>query len=258
MNIEINKNQYGLSTAFLKHTAIVLMFINHFSVGLSGSGIFDSSGWFIDFQWYLTRASFILFAFLIAEGMIHTGSRKKYLLRLFCMSIASEFFFDELFFGGFPYWPMQNVVFTLFFGALTIAIIDRFRKKPLAAFLLTAAVLAVSAVVRGDYGLMGIAVIGLFYYLREKQGLMFFSVAVAIFALWFVYCRINCLLSGTAFAFSSYLHSAVLELHGVMAFPLIYLYNGRKGKQLPKEFYYLFYPGHLVLIIILIRLFSNS
>lgn len=244
----------GLSATILKHTAILLMFLNHFSEGMFRNGILDPAGWYRDFQWHLTRAAFILFAFLIAEGMAHTGSRRKYMLRLLGMGVASEFFYDELFYGGFPFWPVQNVFFTLFFGALAIAVIDRFRKKPYFAVPLAAVVLAASSVVNGDYGLMGVAVILLFYYLRGKKLWMYLAVTAAIFVLWFVQCWIESLFSGEVFTLAKHLDGALLELHGILAFPLIHFYDGRKGKQLTKEFYYLFYPGHLLLILMLVRL----
>lgn len=249
--------QKGLSAAVLKNTAIILMAINHFSVGLITAGIIDRACRYANFQWYLTRAAFILFAFQIAEGMVHTKSRTKYLLQLLGMGIASEYFYDELFCGGFPYWPMQNVFFTLFFGALAIALIDRFRTKPVLAILMTVAVTAAATFIDSDYGIMGVAVILLFYYLRGKPVPMFLSVAVSIFALWFVQYRVVYLLIGREFLLADAIESCLMELHGILAFPLIFFYNGKKGKQLPKAFYYLFYPVHLLLILIIVSLLSK-
>ncbi len=38
------------------------------------------------------------------------------------------------------------------------------------------------------------------------------------------------------------------EMYGLFAFFWIGLYNGRRGRQLPKAFYYGFYPVHLLLL----------
>lgn len=246
--------QKGLSAAVLKHTAIILMAINHFSIALIDKGYIDQSCWYANFQWYLTRTAFILFAFQIAEGMVHTRSRTKYLIQLLGMGVASEYFYDELLYGGFPYWPMQNVFFTLFFGALAITLIDKFRSKPVLAALLAMIVTAAATFINSDYGIMGVAVILLFYYLRGKPVWMYLSVAIAVFVLWFVQIRVIYLIVGKEFDFMATIKNCILELHGILAFPLIIFYNGKKGKQLPKAFYYLFYPGHLLLALMIICL----
>ncbi len=39
-----------------------------------------------------------------------------------------------------------------------------------------------------------------------------------------------------------------------VALVLIRFYNGKKGRQLPKAFYYLFYPVHLLILYAAVRL----
>ena len=50
------------------------------------------------------------------------------------------------------------------------------------------------------------------------------------------------------YSIKQYLGFGKSELYGLFAFVFIYFYNGKKGKQLPKAFYYLFYPLHLLLL----------
>lgn len=238
----------GLSAAVLKNTAIVLMFINHFCVGwytyVSPNGLFSN------FHWYLTRGAFVLFAFLIAEGMIYTRSREKYMLRLFILGLISELPFDGLIYFKVPAWDMQNVFFTLFLGALAIYAAEKIKSRPL-AILAAAAILASARLARLDYGFMGIGLIMIFYFVRDKKPEMFIAAFLWIFTGWFLYNASICM----SFAgWRTFLDSAALEAHGALAFPLIAEYNGERGRQLPKGFYYFFYPVHLSLIVMIVWL----
>ena len=67
------------------------------------------------------RLAFPIFAFLIAEGMVHTSNWKKYFLRLFIFAIISEIPFDFITSGKMIDWSHQNVLFTLLLGAMSIA-----------------------------------------------------------------------------------------------------------------------------------------
>ena len=42
--------------------------------------------------------------------------------------------------------------------------------------------------------------------------------------------------------------SGLAEFPGVLAFILVGMYNGEKGKPFPKYFFYAFYPLHLLLL----------
>jgi hypothetical protein len=42
-----------------------------------------------------------------------------------------------------------------------------------------------------------------------------------------------------------------IQGYGVLALPLIRMYNGKRGKQLPKMFYYWFYPVHFALLALI-------
>lgn len=243
-----------VSAAVLKHTALVLMFINHFFVclHLSNAGLSD---WLYNFQWYLTRPAFVLFAFLISEGMRHTRSRKKYLLRLLGTAVLSEYFYDIMLGGRFPYWGAQNILFTLFLGTLAICLLDRFKNRPVPAAIFTVLLLAFASLALVDYGLMGISLILVFYYLRERKSLMFAAAGTVLFVLWFAQGLVYDLQAFSTPDLAVCLHAALQETFGMLAFPLLAMYNGEKGRQLPQWFYYFFYPGHLVFLLLATRLF---
>jgi len=39
--------------------------------------------------------------------------------------------------------------------------------------------------------------------------------------------------------------SGVMQPSSLLALPLLYLYNGKRGRGAPKYFFYIFYPAHL-------------
>lgn len=242
-----SQQKKGISAAVMKNTAVVLMFINHFSVGWYRC-VTPVDG-FYNFQWYLTRMVFVIYAFLISEGMIYTRSREKYMLRLLAVGLLSEALYDKFVGGTVPYWPAQNIFFTLFLGTLAIFLIDRLKSLPFLSVTAAAAILAASWFTNVDYGFMGVGLILIFYYLRERKPLMFAAASVCIFTGWFLQNTLYILPQSDP---ALCLKSALLEMHGALAFPLLALYNGRRGRQLPKLFYYLFYPCHLALILLIV------
>ncbi len=70
------------------------------------------------------RIAFPIFCFLLVEGFLHTHDLKKYLTRLFAFALISDIPFDLAFFGKIRL-DHQNVFFTLFFGVLALAAMDR-------------------------------------------------------------------------------------------------------------------------------------
>ena len=67
-----------MSTFALKITALILMFLDHTGLYFEGAPVW--------FRW-LGRASYPLFLFSMVWGYHYTRNRKKYLLRLYLMSI---------------------------------------------------------------------------------------------------------------------------------------------------------------------------
>ena len=74
---------------------------------------------------YVGRMAFILYAFLITEGYVHTHNLKRYLGRLSLLALISEIPFDMLFHRTFFYWPSQNVFFTLVLGLMGIFLMEK-------------------------------------------------------------------------------------------------------------------------------------
>lgn len=245
----------GISSAVLKHTAYVSMFIDHFFCVVFFAYMkwkihqgFVVDGLYEVYQWgrAIGRIAFILFAFMIAEGFVHTHNKEKYLIRLGAFALISEVPFDLAIHGSFFTMEGQNVYFTLFFGAMALYCIDKLQGR----FLLqTGAVMlcCVAAILLDtDYMIMGVLLIVVFYLTRKSFVLQFVAGSLTIyFGIIAVY-AID--FWENFYSVSQLFQSGFTELYGLFAFVLIYFYDGKKGWQFPKSVYYLFYPVHLLLL----------
>ncbi|MBO5397283.1 MAG: hypothetical protein J6A97_10425 [Clostridia bacterium] len=70
----------GITSNILKLIAVILMLSDHIWATVMSFG---------DWMTYIGRMAFPIFAFLIAEGFIHTSSFKKYSLRLLGFAVFS-------------------------------------------------------------------------------------------------------------------------------------------------------------------------
>ncbi|MCM1268052.1 MAG: conjugal transfer protein TraX [Bacteroidales bacterium] len=252
------KNSAPFSGAALKNIAYITMFIDHFFAVLFLNYMrlhLVDGGWDPRLMPVyragraVGRIAFILFAFLIVEGFIRTRSRARFLLRLFLFALLSEIPFDLAFSGKLVEWKSQNVYWTLFLGVLLLAAWEylSYNRRVLTVvvrMLILAAVCAAAFVGATDYRFMGILLILAFYLTRGKNAGIQFA-AVALVMLLGTWGQNVIRYAGTYTAGYLFLTSR-REMYGLFAFVPIFLYNGKRGKQLPKPFYYGFYPLHLL------------
>lgn len=254
MSYKLTK-KYSLNGAFLKNTAYLSMFIDHFFAVVFIAYIHWRSAQrlSIDFEndvyqigRAIGRVAFILFAFMAVEGFCHTHSRVKYLLRLGAFAVISEIPFDLAIEGRLVEMSNQNVYFTLFLGVLALCIIRKLHGHPIVQFLGVALCCVAAAFLKTDYMFMGVMLIVVLYLCRKSFLCQVAAGTVTIYAgivMIYVVRYWNWGLPITV-----YLESGLSEMYGLFAFVLIFFYNGQKGKQLPKMCYYLFYPLHLLLL----------
>ncbi len=217
----------GVSGSTLKLIALGSMLIDHMGACIIGRGLFstvDAAGALLTLYWVMRgigRIAFPIYCFLLAEGMAHTRSRGKYLLRLGLFALVSEVPFDLCFYGEALYWGHQNVFWTLALGGAAICALDALRqRRQLRWFYLLALCILAGALLQTDYGAFGVFYICLLYFLRAgKPWLRNLWGCVAI----------------------------AWELSAPLAFLPIQLYNGQRGMGL-KYVFYLFYPLHLFLL----------
>ncbi|MCR4672019.1 MAG: conjugal transfer protein TraX [Lachnospiraceae bacterium] len=178
------------------------------------------------------RIAFPIYAFLAAEGALHSRNIGKYLLRIFIFAAMSEPVFDLAFFGRLYYPDYQNVFFTLGLGIAAIWLTE----KPPAAlsgipvYLRGAAAGIIACLAAwgldSDYGAYGVIVIFIFYMFRD---------------------RLYIALIGAELIFIAMGSIEWLAFLGLI--PLLF-YSGRRGYG-GKPLQYLFYaayPLHLLLI----------
>lgn len=254
------EQEHTLTGAVLKNTAYVTMFIDHiFAIIFLNymnlhrvNGVWDPrlvpvyrAGRAVG------RIAFILFAFLIVEGFFQTRSRARFLQRLFLFALISEIPFDLAFSGEVFHWQSQNVYWTLVLGVLLLALWEylSYNSRVLTAvsrILTAAAVCAIAFLCGTDYRFMGVLLILAFYLTRDKNKGVRFATAglVMFFGTW----GSNLIRYAGEFTAAYLFRASLREMYGLLAFLLIFSYNGKRGKQLPKPFYYGFYPVHLLIL----------
>lgn len=180
-------------------------------------------------QLYLTmrligRISFPIFAFYIAVGFLHTRDLKKYVQRLFVFALLSQVPF-ALYFQD---WRTLNILFTFL---IAIAMMWFFEQKWYYAAVLVSFVPWCTDILLGittDYSTYGVLTVFIFYYfMKEKQ-----KTAAAFVLL----TTLQCVFSGN-----------YVQLAAVFALPLIY-FTDKVSVRLGRYFFYVFYPGHILLL----------
>ncbi len=236
----------GLTGSHLKWIAIITMLIDHIGAALLELGLLPKiadavlAGNSFDYVmadyhfWYrfddvlraIGRLAFPIFCFLLVEGFLHTKNVKKYALRLGLFALISEIPFDLAFNGRFLEASYQNVFYTLLIGLLMLIGLKYFEETlpphiSWLRFIVALTCILLAVFLRTDYDAFGIMLIFLLYEFRSLP-------------------KLRCIAGAILMLFNS--------TTGCLAFLLVWFYNGERGKQLPKYFFYAFYPVHLILL----------
>lgn len=207
----------AINTFTLKMIAIIAMFIDHL-----GAVIFPE---YIELR-IIGRIAFPIFAYTLVEGFVYTHDVFKYMKRLGVLALLSEIPFDLAFFGTPLEFGHQNVFFTLFLGILMLYLLintpSTFRKM-----VLVIAMFLLSEFLRTDYSSMGLLMILVYYYFRERKLIKYIGIAI-----------INIFLMG------------YIQSYAILALIPIMFHNRQQGPKC-KTFFYGFYPVHLLVLFIL-------
>lgn len=198
------------------------------------------------------RVAFPIFAFLLAEGYFHTGSLKKYMLRLLTFAVLSEVPFN-LAMGGSVFYPVhQNVLWSFLISMVLIHWNERVRQKGklwlriLVGFVSISAGYLLGLVTMVDFYHAGILTVLVFYFFRKRTWWCFLGQLVC---LWVINME---LLGGIGYEITLFGETVFLLRQGLALLALlpIWLYRGKQGYH-SKVFQYVcyaFYPIHLLVL----------
>ena len=216
----------GLTGNQLKIIALVTMTVDHI-----GAQLFPG----IPLLRIIGRLAFPIFAYMIAEGCQYNHHRKKYLLSMSGLAATCQLVY---FFAMESLYMCVLVTFSL--SISLIYAIDYGRKRGGVAWLAPLGILTVCFFLTEvlplllprtdygiDYGLYGILLPALVYLGRSRREKLE-MLALSLVLLGLTY-------GGP-------------QWYGLLALPLLALYNGKRGKRKMKYLFYLYYPTHLVVI----------
>ena len=200
------------------------------------------------------RMAMPIFAFQIAIGFRHTSSKGKYMLRMFLCALFSELpflllsathnipktsnSFTELFYAIEKTDFSLNICFAFLIALLILFFYEKGKETKI-FYLISIYMVALSFIVPMDYDWFAVFLVLTFYFCNNnKTSYTFISMLFCIMYNLYAYTFLN--------------QIVITEFYMFFSFPLLYLYNGKKGKGL-KYLFYAFYPLHM-LIIVMIRL----
>lgn len=205
-----------MTQSVLKIIAMVTMLIDHIGMLLFPNiPIFRIIG----------RVAFPIFAYLIAEGCIHTKNHKKYLLRI--LICTGSFQVVDFFVSPQP----SLCVLWGYAAAVGFVVVYQWAKRkwsirnmmPVSYALLVSLLLLIFQV---DYLFFGFLFI-IAAYLLHKQWAKWMSLSILLFLLGLCY---------------------EYQLWALLAIPVLMLYNGKQDKLKLGKFMYYFYPAHYLIL----------
>lgn len=233
-------NQKKLMQEDLKLIACITMLIDHFGHAIVPELPVPYMAELYYACRIIGRIAFPIYCFLLAEGMRHTRNPKNYILRLGLGILLAELPFDILFEGHLT-WAYQSVMVTLTLGAVMLLCMQKAEKKWLK--LLIAIPFGVLAeLAKSDYGGWGIAMIAVFA-LTDRLGLQLLGLLL-----------INSMMESALLPIFGIPVS--VQLFAVFALIPIALYSGQKRthSRVVQWGFYLFYPLHLLILWIILRI----
>jgi hypothetical protein len=197
----------------IKIIAIIAMIIDHIGY------VFYPE---LDWLRIIGRIAFPLFAYQIAQGLIHTSNIKKYMQRLLFFGFVSippyYLLFDNL---------MINMILTFFLTVLIVYLWEKKDKKMLATLFV-----AVLFFVDIEFGIYGIITVILF---KANLNSLFIPLTIG----------------------KSIVEEWYIQIFAILALPLIYygqIIDSKFEIKINKWFYYWFYPSHLLILYIIQQL----
>jgi len=199
------------------------------------------------------RIAFVLFAYMIVEGFHHTHDLKKYFLRLFLFAVVIELGL-LVYYGisGVNYTLLgssQNAIWPLVFGLAGLILLSQ---KSIWIRLLVIAPVALGLFLNTQYGAYGVLMILIFGIYQNKLTQLLFLVGLNL-----LFIDVPLLQYIGRSDLARYTGEGWTQWFSLVSFVFIFLYNNQKGKWKTKWFFYIFYPTHIG-IILLISMFLRG
>lgn len=206
-----------LNSYHLKIIALVTMVLDH-----TGALFFPEQDWIR----IIGRIAFVIYTFMLVEGVYHTRNITNYIKKIFLWAILSEIPFDLAFSDKLLEFNHQNIFFSLLISIVGLYFIKK-QKFFFNSLLIGMLCLIVAWLLKVDYSWYGVLIVLLFYFLRPYIIWKFASIEfVSLFA---------------SFSISG------LQFFAFVGFIPIFLYNGKQGKKIG-NIYYSFYALHLLIL----------
>lgn len=241
----------SLTNNQLKIIAAIIMVIDH--VGM----IFFP----MNKMWrVIGRLAFPIFAFCMVEGWFHTRSKLKYILTLTVFGLVSEIPYDLATKGVIFSTSGQNIMWTFCFCGLYFYA-EEFIKEKMSVYnigastfllfrviMLSVGMFFITELLCLDYGYGGFLTVFSFYYIHEaseipyERSRRFYMITGTL-----LFCITQVFIIGsTMIAIGSM--QLPIQAFGMLALPVLRLYNGKRGRKLNviKYGFYVFYPLHLL------------
>ena len=217
----------------LKILAIIGMTLDHVAI------IFvDYIPYFIRLPMFFAGGiTFPIMAYLFVEGYQKTSNRRNYAKRLFFFAILSIMPF---------YWVVQQPLLPiLFIFLLAMVAIFLYEKQANRKLFYMNFILILILSSFCDWAIIGVCLIMAFWIMRfhEKKGIVYPLAVTAIFmfilSLFYIETDFELAFLSIAFSFGNF--ASIL---------IILAYNGQRGRAM-KYFFYIYYPLHLTLFVLL-------
>lgn len=230
-----------LSGNMLKVIAAITMTVDHIGV------IFFPSS---NILRIIGRISFPIFAFMIAEGCKYTKNKFRYFNTITIFGLLFQVVFYH-----FTKMEYGNIFITFALSILMIYALEGFQKR-----IYDSKYTNFSCLISALF-LIGSVVMTYFLNQRFEIDYGFYGSLVPVFASLFVARSnetpklirvldnnfIHVLMLGLGL-YLEYISYGWLQLYSLLALPLLLLYSGKRGQKNMKNFFYLFYPIHLVVL----------
>lgn len=185
------------------------------------------------------RLSLPIFAIKLTKGYKHTKNFYYYLFRILLLAIISQPLYTSTF--GYESFELLNICFLLFMGLIYIKVFEKLREmklnNALFYFIITFLIIA-SLFIPMSYGTYGLLMILIVYYFRNDFTKFFIS------------------FSAVSFTFVPFMGN-IIQFIPLFIFPILFSLEDNKFLNIDmkiigfKYAHYLFYPLHLLLLLII-------